>query len=81
MTGNGDAAILHIAAEQPGQHHADLRLALAAAALNDHHALPLVAGDQAIADKLLHCGNVLRVKLLIGIPSFHWRYGKTMFSF
>ena len=57
-----DAAILHVAAEQPGQHHADLRLALTAAALDDHHALTLVAGDQAVADELLHRGNVLRVE-------------------
>ena len=34
----------------------------AAAALNDHHALSLVAGDQAVADELLHSGNVLRVE-------------------
>jgi len=57
-----DAAILHVAAEQLGQYHADLRLALSAAALNDHHALPLVAGDQAVPDELLHCGDVLRVE-------------------
>ena len=57
-----DAAILHVAAKQSGQHHTDLRLALAAAALDDHHALPLVAGDQAVADELLHRGNVLRVE-------------------
>ena len=46
-----DAAILHVAAEQPGQHHADLRLALAAAAFNDHHALPLhlAAQDRSVA--------------------------------
>ena len=57
-----DVAILHVAAEQPGQHHADLRLTLAAAALDDHHALALVAGNQAVADELLHCGDVLRVE-------------------
>ena len=57
-----DAAILHVAAKQPGQHHADLRLTLAAAAFDDHHALPLVAGDQAVADELLHGGDVLRVE-------------------
>jgi len=39
-----------------------LRLTLTAAALDDHHALPLVAGDQAVADELLHRGNVLRVE-------------------
>ena len=57
-----DTAILHVAAEQPGQHHADLRFALAAAAFNDHHALALVAGDRAVANELLHGGNVLRVE-------------------
>ena len=40
--------------KRQGQHHTDLRLALAAAALDDHHALALVAGDQAVADELLH---------------------------
>ena len=57
-----DAAILHVTAKQPGQHHADLRFALAAVALDDHHALPLVAGDQAVADELLHRGDILRVE-------------------
>ena len=57
-----DAAILHVAAEQPGQHHTDLRLTLTAASLDDHHALALVAGDQAVADELLHGGDVLRVE-------------------
>jgi len=57
-----DAAILHVAAEQPGQHHTDLRLALAAVALDDHHALALIAGNQAVADELLHGGDVLRVE-------------------
>ena len=53
-------AILHVAAEQPGQHHTDLRFSLAAVALDDHHALALIAGNQAVADELLNCGNVLR---------------------
>ncbi|SCI73934.1 Uncharacterised protein [uncultured Clostridium sp.] len=57
-----DAAILHVATEQPGQYHADLRFSLAAVALDDHHALTLVAGDQAVADELLHRGDVLRVE-------------------
>ena len=57
-----DAAVLHVAAEQGGQHRADLALTLAAIALNDHHALSLVAGDQAVADIFLQSGNVLRVK-------------------
>jgi len=57
-----DAAVLHIAAEQGGQHRTDLALALAAIPLNDHHPLAFVAGDQTIPDELLQGGNVLRVK-------------------
>ena len=47
------AAVLGIAAKQMGQNGADLRLALATAALDDHHALSLVAGNQAVADVFL----------------------------
>ena len=57
-----DAAVFHVAAEHSSQYSADLGLALAAFSLNDHHALPLVAGDQAVADKLLQSNNVLRVQ-------------------
>ena len=39
-----------------------MRLTFTAAALDDHHALPLVAGNQAVPDELLHCGDVLRVE-------------------
>ena len=39
-----------------------MRLALATVALDDHHALPLVAGDQAVPDELLHGGDILRVE-------------------
>ena len=60
-----DAAILHVGAEQSSQHSADLRLSFAAAALNDHHPLPLVAGDQAVADIFLQGGDVLRVEQAI----------------
>ena len=55
------AAVLGIAAKQMGQDGADLRLALAAVALDDHHALSLVAGDQAVADVFLQGGNVVIV--------------------
>ena len=48
-----DAAVLHIAAKQPRQHRTDLRFSFAAVTLNHHHALSLVAGNQAIANKLL----------------------------
>ena len=49
--------------------------------------VPALVGNQGIAEPtgldslknpfLIHAG----VKLLIGIPSFHWRYGKAMCSF
>ena len=43
---------------------ADLALAFAAAALDDHHLLPGIAGDQAVSDELLKRGNVLRPEKL-----------------
>ena len=55
------AAILGVAAEKPGQNRADLGLAFAAASFDDHHALALVAGDQAIADVFLQGGDVVLV--------------------
>src|SRR5699024_10160257 len=60
-----DAAVLHVGAEQSPQNSADLRLALAAAAFNDHHPLSLVAGNQAVADIFLQGGDVLRVEQAI----------------
>ena len=60
-----DAAVLHVGAEQSPQHSADLRLALAAAAFNNHHSLSLVAGNQAVADIFLQGGDVLRVEQAI----------------
>ena len=57
-----DAAILHIGAKDATQHSADLRLAFAAVALDDHHPLSLVGGDQAVADELLQRGNVFFVE-------------------
>ena len=60
-----DAAILHVGAEQSSQNSADLRLALAAAALNDHHPLSLVAGNQAVADIFLQGWDVLRAEKAI----------------
>ena len=57
-----DAAVLHVAADQRPQHRTDLRFSLAAVSLNHHHALSLVAGNQAIADKLLQGWNILRIQ-------------------
>ena len=48
-----DAAVLGIAAIESGEYRADLRLSFAAVALDNHHALTFVAGDQAVADILL----------------------------
>ena len=57
-----DAAVLHVAAEQGGQHRAYLTLALAAVALDNHHPLAFIAGDQAVADIFLQSGNVFWVE-------------------
>ena len=43
---------------------ADLTLAFTAAALDHHHLLSGVAGNQAVPDKFLQRGNVLRPKKL-----------------
>ena len=63
-----DAAVFHIRAEDARQHRTDLGFTLAAVALNHHHALSFVGGNQAIADKLLQGGNVLRVQQVIQKP-------------
>ena len=57
-----DAAVFHIGAEQLGQHYADLTLALATPAPDNHHPLALITGDEAVANKLLQGGDVLREK-------------------
>ena len=57
-----DAAVLHIGAEQFGQHHADLTFALAAPAFDDHHPLAFVAGDEAVPDKLLDSRDIFGVE-------------------
>ena len=57
-----DATVFHIRAEDGRQYRTDLRFTFAAVAFNHHHALPLVGGNQAIADKLLQSGDVLRME-------------------
>ena len=57
-----DAAVFHVRAEDGRQYRTDLRFTLAAVALNHHHALSFVGGDQAITDKLLQGGNVFRME-------------------
>ncbi len=58
----GDAAILHIAAEQPRRDGSDLTFALAAAALDDHHPLSLCAGDEAVAEIFLQRGYIFGIE-------------------
>ena len=60
-----DTAVLHIGSENAFKHCPNLRFSLASIALNDHHALPLIAGNQAVANKFLECGYVLRVQQII----------------
>ena len=71
-----DAAIFGVDTEQLFQNSADLRLALAAVAFDNHHALGFVGGQQEIADELLEHGDVLWVKQLIkkSCP-LCWRWG------
>ena len=63
-----DAPVFHVAAEDGIQHHTDLALALAAFPLDDHHALPLCAGDQAITEIFLQSRDVLFVKQVMQKP-------------
>ena len=56
----GDAAVFQVAAEQLLHHHADAALALAAVALEQHHGLPAVRRNQAVAEVFLQGQNVLR---------------------
>ena len=56
----GDATVFQVAAEQLLHHHADAALALAAVALEQHHHLPAVRRDQAVAEVFLQGQNVLR---------------------
>jgi len=51
-----DTPILCIWAEHSGQHMADLTLAFAATALDHHHLLSGIAGNQAVPDEFLQRG-------------------------
>jgi len=64
----GDAAVLHIAAEQPRRDGADLAFTLAAAALDDHHPLRLGAGNEAVAEIFLQRGDILGIEKLAQEP-------------
>ena len=56
----GDAAVFQVAAQQLLHHHADTALALAAVALEQHHHLPAVRRNQAVAEVFLQGQDVLR---------------------
>src|SRR5699024_8387010 len=57
-----DAAVLHIGAEQLGEHHTDLRFAFAASTFDNHHPLSLIAGDEAVTYKLLDGWDIFRIE-------------------
>ena len=60
-----DAAVAGGISHEPLEHQPDAGLALAALADNEHHLLPLGAGDQAVAQILLQGGNVSIVQQLV----------------
>ena len=70
------AAVLGVATKEMRQNGADLRLALAATALNDHHALALVAGDQAVTNVFLQGGNVILIQKTAQKTQPHFRAGR-----
>ena len=78
--GTGKAVVLHFLDAavaggipyEPFQYQPDAGLALAALADNEHHLLPLGAGDQAVAQILLQGGDVGIVQQFMqeGQPAF-----------
>ena len=54
----GDAAVFQVAAEHFLHHHPDAALALAAGALQQHHDLPAICWNQAVAEIFLQGQNV-----------------------
>ena len=72
---SADAAIFGIDTKKLFQDGADLRFAFAAIALDNHHALGFVRGQQKIADELLEHRDVLWIKQLIKKSDplcWHW---------
>ena len=69
------AAVLGVAAEYAGQHVANLAFSFAAVALDNHHALALVAGNQTIPHVFLEGGDILRVQQILqeAEPGFRLR--------
>ena len=60
-----DASVLRIAPEQARKHRPNLAFSFSAAALDEHHPLSLVAGNQAVSDVLLQAGNILGMQQLV----------------
>ena len=60
-----DASVLHIAPEQVRKHRPNLAFSFSAAALDEHHPLSLVAGNQAVSDIFLQAGDILGIQQLV----------------
>ena len=60
-----DASVLRIASKQMRKHCSNLAFSFSAAALDEHHPLSLVAGNQAVSDVLLQAGNILGMQQLV----------------
>ena len=60
-----DASVLHIASKQMRKHCSNLAFSFSAAALDEHHPLSLVAGNQAISDIFLQAGDILGIQQLV----------------
>ena len=60
-----DASVLRIASKQMRKHCPNLAFSFSAAALDEHHPLSLVAGNQAVSDVLLQAGNILGIQQLV----------------
>ena len=67
-----DTAVAGGIAQQVLQHQTNARFALTALADQEHHLLPLGAGNEAVAQIFLQGGDVLRLQQLIqkGKPAF-----------
>ena len=60
-----DAPVLRIASKQMRKHCSNLAFSFSAAALDEHHPLSLVAGNQAVSDVLLQAGDILGIQQLV----------------
>ena len=60
----GDTAVFQIVTQHLLHHHTDAAFSLAAVAFEQHHGLPAVGGDEAVAEILLQGQNVLILQKL-----------------